>query len=91
MADSEVRTLPARKAVAAGDTWDLSSLCRSDAEWEQALATWEERIPQFVAYAGTLGSSAERLAECLAHDLAFDREGDRLGTYAQLRASAVPA
>jgi oligoendopeptidase F len=87
MVDSEVRTLPARKAVAAADTWDLSSLCRSDAEWEEALATWEERIPQFVAYAGTLGTSAERLAECLAHDLAFDREGDRLGTYAQLRAS----
>ena len=87
MADTVVKSLPARKAVPAGDTWDLASLCRSDAEWEEALAAWEERIPQFAPYAGTLGTSAERLAECLAHDLAFDREGDRLGTYAQLRAS----
>ncbi|MFM7244519.1 MAG: oligoendopeptidase F [Planctomycetaceae bacterium] len=87
MADSEVKSLPARKAVPVEHTWDLSSLCRSDAEWEDALAAWEERIPQFAPYAGTLGTSAERLAECLAHDLAFDREGDRLGTYAQLRAS----
>jgi len=87
MADSEVKSLPARTAVAVGDTWDLASLCRSDAEWEEALGAWEERIPQFAPYAGTLGTSAERLAECLAHDLAFDREGDRLGTYAQLRAS----
>jgi oligoendopeptidase F len=87
MAESAVKTLPARKAVPAGDTWDLASLCRSDAEWEQALAVWEARISQFAPYAGTLGTSAERLAECLAHDLAFDREGDRLGTYAQLRAS----
>ena len=87
MAESAVKTLPARKAVPAGDTWDLASLCRSDAEWEQALAAWEARISQFAPYAGTLGTSAERLAECLAHDLAFDREGDRLGTYAQLRAS----
>lgn len=84
---SDVKTLPARKDVSVGDTWDLASLCRSDAEWEEALATWEERIPQFAPYAGTLGSSPERLAECLAHDLAFDREGDRLGTYAHLRAS----
>jgi oligoendopeptidase F len=87
MAESAVKALPARKAVPAGDTWDLASLCRSDAEWEQALAVWEARISQFAPYAGTLGTSAERLAECLAHDLAFDREGDRLGTYAQLRAS----
>jgi len=83
----EVKKLPARKDVAVGDTWDLASLFRSDAEWETALAAWEERIPQFAPYAGTLASSPERLAACLAHDLAFDREGDRLGTYASLRAS----
>ncbi len=87
MSDGVVKTLPARKDVPVGDTWDLASLYGSDAEWEEALAAWESRIPQFAIYAGTLGSSAERLAECLAHDLAFDREGDRLGTYAQLRAS----
>jgi oligoendopeptidase F len=87
MSDAAVKALPARKDVPVGDTWDLRSLCRSDAEWEEALKVWEDRIPQFAPYAGTLGTSADRLAECLAHDLAFDREGDRLGTYAQLRAS----
>ncbi len=87
MNDVVVKTLPARQDVAVGDTWDLASLFDSDAAWEEALAVWEERIPQFAAYAGTLASSAERLGECLAHDLAFDREGDRLGTYAHLRAS----
>jgi len=87
MSDDVVKKLPARKDVAIGDTWDLSTLCRSDAEWEEALGVWEERIAQFAPYAGTLASSPERLAECLAHDLAFDREGDRLGTYAHLRAS----
>jgi len=87
MSDVAVKALPARKDVRAGDTWDLASLFRSDAEWEQGLQAWEDRIPQFAPYAGTLGESPERLAECLAHDLAFDREGDRLGTYASLRAS----
>jgi oligoendopeptidase F len=85
--EATVKTLPVRKDVAAGDTWDLASLFCSDAEWEQALAAWEQRIPEFAAFAGTLGSSAERLAECLAFDLAYDREGDRLGTYAHLRAA----
>ena len=87
MSEAAVKTLPTRKDVPVGDTWDLASLCRSDEEWGEALAAWEDRIPQFAAYAGTLGSSPERLAECLEHDLAFDREGDRLGTYAHLRAS----
>jgi oligoendopeptidase F len=87
MSDGAVKTLPVRKDVAVGDTWDLASLFRSDAEWEAALAAWEARIPEFAAFVGTLGSSVERLAECLAHDLAYDREGDRLATYAQLRAS----
>lgn len=82
-----MKKLPPRKDVAPGDTWDLASLFRSDAEWETALGAWERRIPEFAAFAGTLGSSAERLAECLAFDLAYDREGDRLGTYAHLRAA----
>jgi oligoendopeptidase F len=82
-----VKRLPARSDVAVGDTWDLKSLFSSDAEWATALAEWEKRIPGFAAFAGTLGSSAERLAECVAYDIAVDREGDRLGTYAHLRAS----
>ena len=82
-----VKTLPARKDVAVGDTWDLASLFRSDARWDEALAAWEKRIPGYEAFAGTLASSAERLAECLAFDLEMDREGDRIGTYAHLRAS----
>jgi oligoendopeptidase F len=87
MPDAPVKSLPARKDVPAGDTWDLSTLCASDAAWEEALAVWEERIPQIGAYQGTLGASAERLAECLDHTLAFEREGNRLGTYASLRAA----
>jgi len=82
-----VKRLPARGDVAVGDTWDLGSLFSSDIEWAAALAEWEKRIPGFAAFAGTLGSSPERLAECLAYDLSVDREGDRLGTYAHLRAS----
>jgi len=82
-----VKTLPARATVAPGDTWDLASLFASDADWEQALAAWEARIPEFTAFAGTLGTAPERLAACLAFDLDYDRAGDRIGTYAFLRAS----
>jgi oligoendopeptidase F len=84
---SAPRTLPARDQVAIDDTWDLSSLFRSDADWETALAGWEARIPEFAGFAGTLGQAPERLAECLAFDLDVDRAADRIGTYAFLRAA----
>lgn len=89
-----MKTLPNRGDVPAGDTWDLASLFADDAAWEQALAAWEQRIPEFDAFVGTLGSSAERLAACLAFDLEIDQAADRLGTYAHLRGSedtAAPA
>ena len=82
-----VKTLPARATVDVADTWDLASLFASDAEWESALAAWETRIPEFTAFAGTLGTSPQQLAACLAFDLEYDRAGDRIGTYAFLRAS----
>lgn len=82
-----MKTLPQRSEVKAGDTWDLASLFVDDAEWEQALEAWEKQIPEFDGFAGTLGSSAKRLAECLTFDLEIDRAADRLGIYAHLRAS----
>ncbi len=87
MSESIVKTLPPRKDVTAGDTWDLASLFGSDAEWEVALAAWEARLPGFAGFAGTLGSAPRRLADCLAFDLDIDRQGDRVGTYAFLRAA----
>ena len=86
-ASRPAKTLPTRSDVASGDTWDLTSLFACDADWEAALAAWEARIPEFDAFTGTLGSSPERLAEVIQFDLDYDREGDRLGTYAFLRAA----
>jgi oligoendopeptidase F len=85
--DQPAGALRARRDVPAGDTWDLSTLFTSDGAWEEALATWEGMMPGFVAFAGTLGRSPESLAACLAYDVEVDRAGDRLGTYAHLRAS----
>ncbi len=82
-----MKSLPKRSEVPAADTWDLTSLFADDADWDAALAAWEEKIPGFDAFVGSLGSSAERLADCLAFDLEMDREADRLGTYAEWEAN----
>jgi oligoendopeptidase F len=79
--------VPSRAEVAVGDTWDLSKLFPSDAAWEVAFAEWESKIEGYAAYRGTLGTSAETLADCLRFDTACDRLADRIGTYAFLKSS----
>lgn len=82
---SKAKTLKKRSQVKPADTWDLSSLFADDRAWESAFSAWEKRIVQYARFRGTLAGSAAALAECLRFDAAFDREGERLGTYAFLK------
>ncbi len=82
---SDAARLPLRTEVPTGDTWDLSSLFATDAEWEPAFMEWEAKIPGFEKFQGKLGESAALVAECLRFDSEFDRAGDRIGTYAFLK------
>lgn len=79
------KTLPPRSKVKKSDTWDLETLYASDAEWEKDFKAWEKKIPQYEKFRGTLGDSAEQLAKCLKFDSKFDRQAERLGTYAFLK------
>jgi oligoendopeptidase F len=71
--------------VKPSDTWDLSTLFKTDAEWEAAFKKWEGQIPQYEKYKGHLADSAEMLAACLRFDAGFDRAGEKLGVYAFLK------
>src|SRR3954465_9567371 len=82
---STVKTLPPRSRVKAADQWDLSSLCKSDKDWEAAFKKWEEQIPGYAKFKGHLGDSAEMLSACFQFDAAIDRAGERLGVYAFLK------
>ena len=82
---STVISLPKRSEVKVEDTWDLSKLFGNDDAWEASLKELEARIEGFEQFKGTLGQSAERLAECLKFDSDTDRIADRLGNYAFLK------
>ena len=81
----KVKKLPDRSAVRVRDTWDLSSLFSGDDAWEAAFTKWEKRIPQYARFCGKLGRDGKTLAACLRFDVAMDRAGERLGTYAFLK------
>lgn len=79
--------VPTRTEVPAADTWDLASLFPTDATWEAAFVEWEKMLDGYGKFRGRLGESVQVLAECLRFDTAADRLGDRVGTYAFLKAS----
>src|SRR4051812_10973755 len=82
---SKTKSLPPRSKVKATDQWNLSSLFKSDGEWEKAFQKWESQIPGYEKFKGKLGESSEMLAACLRFDAAIDRAGERLGVYAYLK------
>jgi oligoendopeptidase F len=82
---TKIKSLPKRTQVKPQDQWDLASLFKSDAEWEPAFTKWEREIPGYRKFAGKLGQSAKKLAECMRFDAALDRLAERLGTYAFLK------
>ena len=82
---SKPKALPPRSKVKQSDTWDLGSLFADDDAWEAEFAKWEKKIKRYEKFKGTLGDGPEQLAACLKFDEQFDRQAERLGTYAFLK------
>ena len=78
--------LPSRDSVAESDTWDLTYLFPSDADWENEFANWEKRVPEYDQYKGKL-AQPDMLLAFLEFDLALERQGERIGSYASLKSS----
>lgn len=79
------KKLPPRDKVKPADTWDLSSLYESDEAWEADFTKWQRKVKKFAPFRGTLGDGPEHLAKLLKFDNQFDRDGERLGSYAFLK------
>lgn len=57
--------IPTRDEVEEKNKWDLSSIYKSDDEWEAALKTLPELTKKVAEFKGKLGTSAETLLESL--------------------------
>lgn len=57
--------IPLRDEVPAKDKWDLSSIFKSDDEWEEALKSLPAITQKVAAYKGKLGESDKTLLEAL--------------------------
>ncbi|CAN5340498.1 oligoendopeptidase F [soil metagenome] len=68
--------------------WDLSDLYADDAAWDAARRKVLGDVPGLLAYKGTLGTSAEKLAAALVAQSDLGRTASRVYTYISLKADA---
>jgi oligoendopeptidase F len=78
-------SIPSRAEQRPENTWDLSKLFPGDEAWGSALGEYEKKIEQIGPYRGTLGRSAEALADYLDFIRDFRILEERLNYYADLR------
>ena len=78
--------LPSRESVAESDTWDLTYLFKSDADWENEFTAWEKRVPEYEQFKGKL-SQPDVLLAYVRFDLSFSRQGEKIGSYAMLKSA----
>jgi len=84
---STKQTIAPRSEAAVSDTWDLSSLYTNDDDWNKSLCEYEKLIEKIPSFKGTLGKSAEHLADYLDFSRDLGILGETLGSYAFLRQS----
>ena len=77
----EMRKIPARSEIP-------EDLYVSDEAWEAELATLEQDGDAMAAYAGTLGSSGEKLCEYLEKMEAANAKGELLANYCMRQSDA---
>jgi oligoendopeptidase F len=76
-----------RHELSPADTWDLSLLYPTEADWEAALKTYATRFPSYLDFKGTLHQSPAHLKKCLEFDRELDLIAERLGHYTSLKSS----
>ncbi|MDL2228825.1 oligoendopeptidase F [Treponema sp. OttesenSCG-928-L16] len=78
-------SIPKRSELAPENTWDLSKLYPSDEAWEGGLKSFEAMAEKIPSFQGSLGKSAESLADFMDFTQNLDILGERLGYYCELR------
>ena len=81
-------TIPLRNEVPASDKWDLSTLYKSDEDWENALSSIKMLTEKVVAFKGKLGDSSDSLLGCLKAIENLEKVVDTVHEYAGLQHTA---
>ncbi|MFA6507711.1 MAG: oligoendopeptidase F [Treponemataceae bacterium] len=82
---SDKNAIPLRSEISVADTWDLSKLYAKDQDWDAGLASYEKMAERIESFRGTLGGSADALADWLDFMRDSGLLEERLSYYCELR------
>lgn len=82
------KSIPARKDVPASDKWNLSSIYKSDQDWEENLKLIPDFSKKVLEFKGKLGSSPENLLSALKAMEKADLQVETVYHYASLQHEA---
>lgn len=81
-------TIPNRSDIKESDKWDLTTLFRSDAEWEKSLSQIKPDSESLAKYEGKLSSSSDTLLEALCLLQKLSKNIELVCNYASLKHNA---
>ena len=85
--DGATGATPTRDQVSVGDTWDLTQLYATPADWQAAFAKVQREYTGVAQWKGRVGESAATLRAVLEFDRELSLLIERLGHYASLLTS----
>ncbi|MBV8223717.1 MAG: hypothetical protein JO232_00845 [Verrucomicrobia bacterium] len=77
--------IPTRSEIPEADTWDLTHLFKTDAEYRNSFSELKDSYAKIAEFKGHLSESADTLLACLEFENWFEQIAERLGHYASLK------
>lgn len=85
--DDGAGAIPTRDQVRLEDTWDLTLLYPTPADWQTAFEKLQQDYPRIAQWKGRVGESAQTLRDLLEFEKALNLSIERLAHYASLQTS----
>ncbi|GHP14986.1 oligoendopeptidase F [Lentilactobacillus fungorum] len=82
---AKAQELPLRKDVPVKLTWDLTTIYRTDADFEKDFSAVKDQLPKIAKLAGSLSDGAEALLSATDAYLQLSRRLEKVYVYAQLK------
>ena len=83
----ESTTLPERKDVPIEETWDLDSIFSTIADWQVALKSVSDRIPELTQFQGRLSEGPQTMLTCINLMTELMRQAAKVMSYGSLGAA----
>lgn len=80
--------IPSRDEIPAKDKWDLTTLFKTDEDWEKALSQIEPDAQKLAEFSGKLSSSPETLLSALKQNEALWKNVELVANYSSLQHNA---